>query len=151
MVSTVSHNGFRRNPAARRLQPGVIPTYHVAVTGTLVILRHGESTWNQLNLFTGWHDVPLNDKGLAEGAASLRFLAMSRPHRAVKTAPNPPSAMSSKGRRPNIRAWYTEPWRVGQHQRDAWPARIRSGTQLFHVHADGFHDGIQLPMSRCAT
>jgi 2,3-bisphosphoglycerate-dependent phosphoglycerate mutase len=41
-----------------------------AVTGTLVILRHGESTWNQLNLFTGWHDVPLNDKGLAEGAAA---------------------------------------------------------------------------------
>lgn len=36
------------------------------MTGTLVILRHGESTWNQQNLFTGWHDVPLSDKGLAE-------------------------------------------------------------------------------------
>jgi 2,3-bisphosphoglycerate-dependent phosphoglycerate mutase len=33
---------------------------------TLVILRHGESTWNELNLFTGWHDVPLNAKGEAE-------------------------------------------------------------------------------------
>ncbi len=38
------------------------------MTGTLVILRHGESTWNQQNLFTGWHDVPLSDKGLAEAA-----------------------------------------------------------------------------------
>ncbi len=33
------------------------------MTGTLVIVRHGESTWNQENLFTGWHDVPLTDKG----------------------------------------------------------------------------------------
>jgi len=40
------------------------------VTGKLVILRHGESTWNQLNLFTGWHDVPLSDKGLTEAAAA---------------------------------------------------------------------------------
>src|SRR4029078_728120 len=44
------------------------------VTGTLVILRHGESTWNQLNLFTGWHDVPLNEKGEAEGAAAGRTM-----------------------------------------------------------------------------
>ena len=45
------------------------------MTGTLVILRHGESTWNQLNLFTGWHDVPLNEKGLAEGAAAGRMMS----------------------------------------------------------------------------
>ena len=38
--------------------------------GTLVILRHGESEWNRLNLFTGWHDVPLTDKGRAEAAAA---------------------------------------------------------------------------------
>lgn len=46
-----------------------------SVTGTLVILRHGESTWNQLNLFTGWHDVPLNEKGLEEGAAAGQTMA----------------------------------------------------------------------------
>ena len=40
------------------------------MTGKLVILRHGESTWNKLNLFTGWHDVPLSEKGLAEAAAA---------------------------------------------------------------------------------
>jgi 2,3-bisphosphoglycerate-dependent phosphoglycerate mutase len=40
------------------------------MTGTLVILRHGESTWNQQNLFTGWHDVPLSDRGVSEAAAA---------------------------------------------------------------------------------
>lgn len=43
--------------------------------GTLVILRHGESTWNQQNLFTGWHDVPLSDKGRTEAAAAGRTMA----------------------------------------------------------------------------
>ena len=36
------------------------------MTHTLVLLRHGESEWNAKNLFTGWVDVPLNDKGRAE-------------------------------------------------------------------------------------
>ena len=40
------------------------------MTGTLVILRHGESTWNETNLFTGWHDVPLTAKGTTEAAAA---------------------------------------------------------------------------------
>ena len=43
--------------------------------GTLVLLRHGESTWNQENLFTGWHDVPLSDKGEAEAAAAGATMA----------------------------------------------------------------------------
>ena len=33
---------------------------------TLILLRHGESEWNSRNLFTGWVDVDLNDKGRAE-------------------------------------------------------------------------------------
>lgn len=45
------------------------------MVGTLVILRHGESTWNQQNLFTGWHDVPLSDKGRTEAAAAGRTMA----------------------------------------------------------------------------
>lgn len=35
-------------------------------TLTLVLLRHGESEWNAKNLFTGWVDVSLNDKGRGE-------------------------------------------------------------------------------------
>lgn len=33
---------------------------------TLILLRHGESRWNEQNLFTGWVDVPLSSKGLEE-------------------------------------------------------------------------------------
>ncbi|GAA4620983.1 phosphoglyceromutase [Saccharopolyspora hordei] len=36
------------------------------MTSTLVLLRHGESTWNAENLFTGWVDVPLSPKGEGE-------------------------------------------------------------------------------------
>ena len=32
----------------------------------LVLIRHGESEWNKLNLFTGWTDVGLSDKGVIE-------------------------------------------------------------------------------------
>jgi 2,3-bisphosphoglycerate-dependent phosphoglycerate mutase len=41
---------------------------------TLVLLRHGESRWNAENLFTGWVDVPLSEKGAAEAAAGGRML-----------------------------------------------------------------------------
>ena len=36
------------------------------MTYTLVLLRHGESEWNAKNLFTGWVDVDLTEKGRAE-------------------------------------------------------------------------------------
>jgi len=36
------------------------------MTGKLVLLRHGQSTWNLENLFTGWTDVDLTDKGRGE-------------------------------------------------------------------------------------
>lgn len=45
----------------------------------LVLIRHGESTWNQENRFTGWQDVDLSEKGLAEAKAAgqtLRDLKM---------------------------------------------------------------------------
>jgi 2,3-bisphosphoglycerate-dependent phosphoglycerate mutase len=45
------------------------------MASTLVIVRHGESTWNQSNLFTGWHDVPLSEKGRAEATAAGETLA----------------------------------------------------------------------------
>jgi len=45
------------------------------VTGTLVLLRHGQSTWNAANLFTGWHDVPLTELGETEARAAGRTMA----------------------------------------------------------------------------
>ncbi|MCW2686366.1 MAG: hypothetical protein JWR37_1256, partial [Mycobacterium sp.] len=42
---------------------------------TLVLLRHGESEWNALNLFTGWVDVDLTDKGRAEAIRAGKLMA----------------------------------------------------------------------------
>ncbi|WP_422742331.1 phosphoglyceromutase [Mycobacterium sp. WMMD1722] len=42
---------------------------------TLILLRHGESEWNALNLFTGWVDVDLTDKGRAEAARAGELMA----------------------------------------------------------------------------
>jgi 2,3-bisphosphoglycerate-dependent phosphoglycerate mutase len=46
----------------------------MANAGTLVLLRHGESDWNARNLFTGWVDVDLTDKGRAEAVRSGELL-----------------------------------------------------------------------------
>ena len=40
----------------------------------LVLVRHGESEWNKKNLFTGWRDVDLTEKGVAEARAAGRKL-----------------------------------------------------------------------------
>jgi 2,3-bisphosphoglycerate-dependent phosphoglycerate mutase len=42
---------------------------------TLILLRHGESDWNQKNLFTGWVDVDLTEAGRAEGHNGGKLLA----------------------------------------------------------------------------
>jgi len=47
----------------------------MSATYTLVLLRHGESEWNAMNLFTGWVDVDLNDTGRAEAARGGQLLA----------------------------------------------------------------------------
>jgi len=40
----------------------------------VVLLRHGESTWNKENRFTGWHDVDLTDRGREEAREAGRLL-----------------------------------------------------------------------------
>ena len=42
---------------------------------TLVLLRHGESDWNAKNLFTGWVDVALTEKGRTEAARAGSLIA----------------------------------------------------------------------------
>ncbi|CAN5524649.1 phosphoglyceromutase [soil metagenome] len=66
------------------------------MTSTLVLLRHGQSTWNAENLFTGWWDADLSDLGRTEatGAGTLMAEAGIRPDvvhtslqtRAIRTA-----------------------------------------------------------------
>ena len=45
------------------------------MTYSLILLRHGESTWNASNQFTGWVDVPLSEKGTAEAIRGGELLA----------------------------------------------------------------------------
>jgi len=45
------------------------------VSRTLILLRHGQSTWNQENLFTGWVDADLSEQGRAEASRAGRVLA----------------------------------------------------------------------------
>lgn len=45
------------------------------MTGKLILLRHGESEWNAKNLFTGWVDVDLNAKGVAEAERAAELMA----------------------------------------------------------------------------
>jgi 2,3-bisphosphoglycerate-dependent phosphoglycerate mutase len=40
------------------------------MTGTLVLVRHGQSDWNLKNLFTGWKDPDLTEKGVAEAKSA---------------------------------------------------------------------------------
>ena len=45
----------------------------MAVT-KLVLVRHGESQWNNENRFTGWYDVDLSEKGVGEAKAAGKLL-----------------------------------------------------------------------------
>jgi len=44
------------------------------MTGTLVLVRHGQSEWNLKNLFTGWKDPDLSPKGVEEAKAAGKRL-----------------------------------------------------------------------------
>lgn len=46
--------------------------------GKLILVRHGQSTWNVENLFTGWHDVDLSDQGRREAEQAGRELQRER-------------------------------------------------------------------------
>lgn len=82
---------------------------------TLVLLRHGQSEWNEQNLFTGWHDVALTARGEREAIAAgtqlaqeqgldLRVLHTSVLTRAIRTAE---LALAAAGRSwlPVRRSW----------------------------------------------
>jgi 2,3-bisphosphoglycerate-dependent phosphoglycerate mutase len=70
MFSVVARTAFNasRNGVVRA---GVVPSFGLAAVQTaekhtLILVRHGESTWNLENKFTGWVDVPLSPKGHEE-------------------------------------------------------------------------------------
>ena len=65
----MSHHRVEATHSLNTAEIAAAPTIYT-MTGTLVLLRHGQSTWNELNLFTGWHDVELTDQGVREAAAA---------------------------------------------------------------------------------
>lgn len=57
--------------------PSVIKVdYKVIHMKKIVLIRHGESTWNKENRFSGWTDVPLTPKGIEEAAEAGRILKL---------------------------------------------------------------------------
>ena len=42
--------------------------------GIMLLLRHGESTWNKENRFTGWTDVDLSEKGITEAKEAAKVI-----------------------------------------------------------------------------
>ena len=62
-------------------------TLSAMATGTLILMRHGESTWNESNQFTGWVDVALTDKGRAEAKRAGELLVEHDLLPAVRQAP----------------------------------------------------------------
>lgn len=61
IASRTAANHARVFPSTRTLA-----AFQTAENSTLVLVRHGESTWNLENKFTGWVDVPLSPKGHEE-------------------------------------------------------------------------------------
>src|SRR6266404_399806 len=60
--------------ACGRLPADVDADHRYSTMKKIVLLRHGESTWNEENRFTGWTDVGLTEKGLTEAGAAGALL-----------------------------------------------------------------------------
>jgi 2,3-bisphosphoglycerate-dependent phosphoglycerate mutase len=53
---------------------------YMIMSNILVLVRHGESEWNKLNLFTGWHDADLSEKGVDEAMRAGQLLKAEEIH-----------------------------------------------------------------------
>lgn len=68
-----SNNAFARSMRRMRTERTTSKS-HLCMKHTLVLLRHGESTWNKENRFTGWVDCPLSDQGEEEAVSGGRLM-----------------------------------------------------------------------------
>ena len=60
---------------------------HAVDARKLILVRHGQSTWNVENLFTGWNDVDLSEQGAREAAQAGRELLQGEAR--ASTSPSP--------------------------------------------------------------
>lgn len=72
VASLASTSAFA--PIAPRTRQFISPSSTELDAHKLVLVRHGESTWNDLNIFTGWADADLNEKGKGEALAGGKLL-----------------------------------------------------------------------------
>lgn len=79
LKNTIGGGGFQLNQLGRNIEQRSVLTNRVLISFlrgissgkkskkmskyTIVMVRHGESEWNKLNLFCGWYDSHLSDKG----------------------------------------------------------------------------------------
>lgn len=77
------------------------------VVALLILMRHGQSEWNRLNIFTGWVDIPLSQKGIEEAICAGQMIRDLRIHIAVTT--------------PLSRAWMTALLALSQNQKGYVP------------------------------
>ena len=78
MSSWKTHKQHQRYPPNNSFSSPLVSTRHSStrldMKYTLVLVRHGESTWNDENRFTGWYDAPLSVKGEVEALDGGRLL-----------------------------------------------------------------------------
>lgn len=76
LKNTIGGGGFQLNQLCRNIEERSVLANRVLISFlrgvssgkrmskyTIVMVRHGESEWNKLNLFCGWYDSHLSDKG----------------------------------------------------------------------------------------
>ena len=72
--SSTSSKAGERNNLQQSLKTCGNLDRRISAAHTLVLMRHGQSTWNLENRFTGWVDVPLTDLGKTEAARGGKAL-----------------------------------------------------------------------------
>lgn len=72
-VGSANNNAFV-GKSFRTTLPSSSSSSRLCMKYTLVLIRHGESTWNNENKFTGWVDCPLSEKGEKEAIAGGKLL-----------------------------------------------------------------------------
>lgn len=71
-------NNTKAHTSSTNNQNQANPSPSSGETTKLILIRHGESLWNQENRFTGWQDVDLSEKGLAEAKTAGQVLKKLR-------------------------------------------------------------------------
>ena len=126
--------GTRRDPCARRRDAGAIDMHKV------VLLRHGESTWNKENRFTGWTDVDLSERGRDEareaGPPAARKAATSSTSRTRRCSSARSARCGSRSTRSICCGFRsTKSWRLNERHYGALQGLNKAETAAKHGEA----------------